>query len=129
MAKRILVMEDDPAIATLLTETFAQEGYETTRNTESLRFFDAVRATQPDLILLDLWMKYLEGEDELRLLQLFPDLANIPIIVVTADHDAPSREPMYRSLGVVKIITKPFDMSELIATVRQTIGSPQEVTH
>ena len=129
MAKRILVMEDDPAIATLLTETFAQEGYETTRNTESLRFFDAVQAVKPDLILLDLLMNYLSGEDELRLLHLFPEVANIPIIVVTADHDAPAKEPMYRSLGVVKIITKPFDMNELIATVRQTIGSPQEVAH
>src|SRR5690348_11892791 len=72
MAKRILILDDEQPIADLLAETFAHEGYDTTRTTEPLRFFDAVRATQPDLILLDLWMKYLEGEDELRLLQLFP---------------------------------------------------------
>ena len=129
MAKRILILDDEQPIADLLAETFAREGYDTTRTTEPLRFFDAVRATQPDLILLDLWMKYLEGEDELRLLQLFPDLARIPVIIVTANHDAPSKEALYRPLGVVAIFTKPFDMDALIETVRQTIGSPQEVTH
>jgi DNA-binding response OmpR family regulator len=129
MAKRILILDDEQPIADLLAETFAHEGYDTTRTTEPLRFYDAVRATQPDLILLDLWMKYLEGEDELRLLQLFPDLARIPVIIVTANHDAPSKEALYRPLGVVAIFTKPFDMTALIETVRQTIGSPQEVAH
>ena len=129
MAKRILILDDEQPIADLLAETFAHEGYDTTRTTEPLRFYDAVRATQPDLILLDLWMKYLEGEDELRLLQLFPDLARIPVIIVTANHDAPSKEALYRPLGVVAIFTKPFDMNALIDTVRQTIGSPQEVAH
>jgi DNA-binding response OmpR family regulator len=129
MAKRILILDDEQSIADLLAETFAREGYDTTRTTEPLRFYDAVRATQPDLILLDLWMKYLEGDDELRLLQLFPDLASIPVIIVTANHDAPSKEALYRPLGVVAIFTKPFDMDALIDTVRRTIGSPQEVAH
>lgn len=129
MAKRILIMEDDLAIADLLTETFTREGYESTRNTESLRFFDAVQRVKPDLILLDLWMPYLEGEDELRLLQLFPEVANIPVIVITANHDAPTKEALFRSLGVVKIFTKPFNLDELIATVEQTIGKAEGVAH
>jgi two-component system response regulator VicR len=129
MAKRILIIDDEQPIADLLAETFAREGYDTTRTTESLRFFDAVQAVKPDLILLDLRMNYLTGEDELRLLNLFPEVANIPVIVVTADHDAPSKATMYRSLGVVKIITKPFNLDDIIAAVQQTIGSPQEVAH
>jgi two-component system response regulator VicR len=127
MTKRILIIDDEQPIADLLAETFAHEGYDTTRTTEPLRFFDAVRATQPDLILLDLRMKYLTGEDELRLLQLFPEVAHIPVIVVTADDTAPSREALYRPLGVVAIITKPFQMDDLIALVEQTIGRAQEV--
>jgi two-component system, OmpR family, response regulator VicR len=129
MAKRILIIDDEQPIADMLAETFAQEGYETTRTTESLRFFDAVQAVKPDLILLDLMMTYLSGEDELRLLHLFPDLASIPVIVVTGDPSAPYHEALYRSLGVVKIFQKPLDLNDLIAAVQQTIGSPQEVAH
>jgi DNA-binding response OmpR family regulator len=129
MAKRILVIDDEQPIADLLAETFAREGYDTTRTTEPLRFFDAVQKVQPDLILLDLRMKYLTGEDELRLLHLFPEVSNIPVIIVTADHDAPAKEALYRPLGVVGIVTKPFNMDDLIALVEKTIGSPQEVAH
>jgi DNA-binding response OmpR family regulator len=127
MAKRILIIDDEQPIADLLAETFAREGYDTTRTTEPLRFFDAVQKFQPDLILLDLRMKYLTGEDELRLLRLFPEVAHIPVIVVTGDPTATYHEQLYRSLGVVKIITKPFNMDDLIAAVRETIGNSQEV--
>src|SRR5437762_10046667 len=61
MAKKILIMDDDPTIADLLTEALADEGYETYMTTQSLRFYDAVREHKPDLILLDLMMQYLDG--------------------------------------------------------------------
>jgi CheY-like chemotaxis protein len=129
MTKRILIIDDEPQIAAALAEIFALEGYDTTRTTEPLRFFDAVQSVQPDLILLDLRMKYLTGEDELRLLQLFPEVAHIPVIVVTADDTAPSREAIFRQLGVVAIITKPFKNEDLIDLVQRTIGRPREVAH
>ncbi len=59
MAKKILVMDDDPTIADLLREALADEGYETYMTTQSLRFYDAVQEYKPDLILLDLMMQYL----------------------------------------------------------------------
>jgi DNA-binding response OmpR family regulator len=127
MAKRILIADDDAAIAELLASTFSQEGYETTKATESLRFFDAVRAAQPDLILLDLRMPYLNGEDELRLMGMFPEIANTPVIVVTADPDAKPNEAHYRALGVSEVVTKPFNLNDLIKLVHDTIGEPREV--
>ncbi len=127
MAKRILIADDDAAIAELLASTFTQEGYETTKATESLRFFDAVRAAQPDLILLDLRMPYLNGEDELRLMGMFPEIANTPVIVVTADPDAKPNEAHYRALGVSEVVTKPFNLNDLIKLVHDTIGEPREV--
>src|SRR5205823_13816443 len=83
MAKKILIMDDDPTIADLLTEALADEGYETYMTTQSLRFYDAVRAHQPDLILLDLMMPYLDGRDELQLMAMGVEY-QIPVIVVTA---------------------------------------------
>jgi CheY-like chemotaxis protein len=115
--KKILVADDERAVADLLATALAQEGYETRRTIESLRFIDAVRDMRPNLILLDLRMPYLNGEDELRLLRMFPDTAEIPVIVVTADIEARTREPLYRSLGVVEMVFKPFDLDRLVRLV------------
>ncbi len=125
MAKKILIMDDDPTIADLLTEALADEGYETHMTTQSLRFYDAVREHQPDLILLDLMMPYLDGHDELKLMAMGSD-RQIPVIVVTADVSAVSHEKEFREAGVVHIIYKPFDLEKLVELVRQTIGEPEE---
>src|SRR5579863_395284 len=125
MAKKILIMDDDPTIADLLTEALADEGYETYMTTQSLRFYDALREHQPDLILLDLMMPYLDGRDELRLMQLDADRP-IPVIIVTAFPGASNEAEDFRKLGVVEIVYKPFDLEKLLELVRMTIGAPEE---
>lgn len=122
MRKKILVADDDTSIADLLDQSFSEEGYDVYKATQSLRFYDMVREEQPDLILLDLMMPYLEGEDELRLMKLSQDTADIPVIVVTAKQDTSKDEPTLRQLGVLHIVHKPFDLNQLITLVKQTIG-------
>ncbi|HST86939.1 MAG TPA: response regulator [Ktedonobacterales bacterium] len=121
MAKKILVADDDAAIADLLEQSLKEEGYDVAKNVQSLRFYDAVREQRPDLILLDLMMPYLAGEDELRLMQLAPDTAGIPVIVVTAKADVQRDEPTLRQLGVRHIVRKPFDLNQLLQLIKQTI--------
>jgi DNA-binding response OmpR family regulator len=123
MAKRILVMDDDPTIADLLREALADEGYETYMTTQSLRFYDAVHEYKRDLILLDLMMQYLDGRDELKLLEMTD--FKIPVIVVTAYLDAGKEEEAFRKAGVVQIVYKPFDLDDLVELVRTTIGGPE----
>ncbi len=123
MAKKILVMDDDPTIADLLREALADEGYETYMTTQSLRFYDAVHEYKPDLILLDLMMQYLDGRDELKLLEMAD--FKIPVIVVTAYLDAGKEEEAFRKAGVVQIVYKPFDLDDLVELVRTTIGEPE----
>ena len=126
MSKKILVMDDDPTIADLLREALADEGYETYMTTQSLRFYDAVTEYKPDLILLDLMMQYLDGYDELRLMEL--GNYKIPVIVITAFLDAGKEEEKYRKAGVVHIVYKPFDLDKLVELVRSTIGEPEVKT-
>lgn len=123
VAKKILVVDDDVSIADLLTQALHEEGYEVYKTVQSLRFYDAVREHDPDLILLDLMMPYLEGEDELRLMRLSADTSDIPVIVVTAKPEADVRqeETTLRQLGVKHIVTKPFDLNHLVQLVKQTI--------
>ncbi len=124
MPKKILIMDDDPTIADLLTDALAFEGYETYMTTQSLRFYDAVREHQPDLILLDLMMPYLDGRDELKLMAMGVD-HQIPVIVVTADLRASNEEQEFRQAGVVHMVYKPFDLDKLVDLVRETIGEPE----
>ncbi|HTK08521.1 MAG TPA: response regulator [Ktedonobacteraceae bacterium] len=116
-------MDDDPTIADLLTEALADEGYETHMTTQSLRFYDAVREHQPDLVLLDLMMPYLDGRDELKLMTMAVD-RTIPVIVVTAYLQAVNEEKEFREAGVVHIVYKPFDLDKLVELVKATIGEP-----
>lgn len=127
MAKRILIMDDEPTIADLLTEALADEGYETFMTTQSLRFFDAVREHQPDLILLDIMMPYLDGRDELKLLAMAVE-RQIPVIVVTAFLGAGNEEQEFKEAGVVHIVYKPFNLDKLVELVKQTIGEPGGLT-
>ncbi|HEX7734047.1 MAG TPA: response regulator [Ktedonobacteraceae bacterium] len=122
MSKKILIMDDDPTIADLLREALADEGYETHMTTQSLRFFDAVTEVKPDLILLDLMMQYLDGRDELKLMEM--SSFNIPVIVVTAFLDADKEADEFRKAGVVHIVYKPFDLDQLVDLVKSTIGEP-----
>jgi DNA-binding response OmpR family regulator len=127
MAKRILVVDDERPIAELITNTLSAEGYETTEMTQALRFFDAVREHQPDLILLDMMMPYLNGKDELTLMSMDPDMARTPVIIVTAHPEVKRDEAELRRLGVVDIVLKPFDVDYLVKLVKDTIGEPQGV--
>ncbi|HLY32684.1 MAG TPA: response regulator [Ktedonobacterales bacterium] len=120
--KKILIADDDSAIAELLTQALAEEGYETYKAVQSLRFLDAVRDHKPDLILLDLMMPYLEGRDELTLMKMDPTIADTPVIVITAYSDARQEEEEYRKLGVSAILLKPFDLERLLQLIRETIG-------
>ena len=124
MAKKILIMDDDPTIADLLAEALADEGYETHMTTQSLRFYDSVQEHRPDLVLLDLMMPYLDGRDELRLMAMGVD-QKIPVIVVTAFLGAVNEEKEFRDAGVVHIVYKPFDLDKLVALVKSTIGEPE----
>ncbi len=123
MAKKILIMDDEPTIADLLTEALADEGYETHMTTQSLRFYDAVREHQPDLVLLDIMMPYLDGRDELKLMAMAVG-HTIPVILVTAYLQAVNEEKEFREAGVVHIVYKPFDLDQIVDLVKATIGEP-----
>jgi len=128
MSKRILVVDDEIPIADLLSQALADEGYETHKVVQSLRVYDAVREYQPDLILLDLMMPYLSGQDELKLISMDPETRRqIPVIIVTAMVDAKREEETLRQFGVISIVLKPFDLNVLVRLVKQTIGEPQEM--
>ncbi len=110
MAKKIFVVDDDVPIGNLLEELLTGEGYAVRRaysGTEALLLLERER---PDLVLLDLMLPGLSGEE------LLPEIRDVPVIVLSAKADVRDKVELLLG-GAADYVTKPFDSKELLARV------------
>ncbi|MDO5423525.1 MAG: response regulator transcription factor [Eubacteriales bacterium] len=108
--KTIAIIDDDPYIGNLLQELLTQEGYRTLRAYSGTEALLLLTTQTPDLILLDLMLPGLSGEE------LLPKLKSIPVIVLTAKAEIDSKVSLLLE-GASDYITKPFDTRELLARI------------
>ncbi len=119
--KTILIIDDDAHIGNMLEEALSKEGYRVSRaysGTEALLVLSGIR---PDLILLDLMLPGLSGEDVL------PKLKGIPVIVVSAKVDIDNKVDLLLS-GAVDYVTKPFNTKELLARIAVHLRTASNTT-
>lgn len=111
--KRILVVDDDPKDVTLLKRVLINEGYNVSGARSGSEALQKLNEVKPDLIILDLLMPGMNGEETLKAIH---QQINIPVIMVSA---VDRRDEIVRMLhnGVDDYITKPFDEGELLARV------------
>lgn len=109
-ARRVLVVDDDRDNRELLVELLASEGYLVSSASDGKIALAEARATRPDVILLDLMMPVMNGW-EFRDAQLRdPDLARVPVVVVSAFED---------TLDVEAILRKPYLLEDVLDTVQR----------
>lgn len=108
--KNILIIDDDVYIGDMLEEVLVKEGYHTTRAYSGTEALLAVTAYKPDLVLLDLMLPGLNGEE------ILPKLSGIPVIVVSAKADTADKVGLLLG-GAADYVTKPFDTGELLARI------------
>ena len=120
---RILIVDDDPNIVQMLSDVLSDEGYEVLTATQSLRAFDRAKEAQPDLILMDIMMPYLDGLDQIKLLSLDEDLKDIPIIVITAKAGALAGIGNLQALRIVDHLYKPFEISDLLDKINRALAN------
>ncbi len=106
----ILVIDDDPDIGNLLEEALTRNGYLVMRADSGTAALSLLKSRTPDLILLDLMLPGLSGE------QLLPQIKEIPVIVVSAKIDLDNKVSLLLG-GAADYITKPFEIRELLARV------------
>ncbi len=119
--KKVLVVDDDDSIRTVVSFTLEQAGYavETAANGDSC--LEKVYDFQPDLILLDLMMPMVDGWEVLKLLQSNPETEGIPVILLTAKGEV--HDKMFAlQQGAVDYITKPFVKRELLDRIAEIIS-------
>lgn len=115
VAKRILIIEDEQDVADLVAEVLAFEGYEA-RVAAADFAVDEALAFRPHAVLLDLMMPVVDGFEVARRLRSREETRAVPIVVMTAMHDAAARAA---EVGTGHWLAKPFDIGELIVTVKR----------
>ena len=121
MAKRILIVDDEPRYLRLLEANLRTEGYEVATAKDGLQALE-VFSTQPiDLVLLDVMMPRLDGFETCQRLREF---SNVPIVILTARGEAQDRVRGL-DLGADDYLVKPFSATELLARVRAVLRRAQ----
>lgn len=117
MAKKIMIVEDDPHTVKYLTDLFADNGYATCSALDGTEAMEVVEKEKPDLITLDLALPEEWGPRFYRKLQEKKELKKIPVIVISGLTGS-----RYAIQKAVASIMKPFDRDELLKIVKDTIG-------
>jgi CheY-like chemotaxis protein len=116
MAKKILVIDDDPVIVKYIKNILENNGYETCSAGNTHEAFEQIQKEKPDLITLDLEMPEEWGPRFYRKISKTPDLKDIPVIVISG------MSGKHAIKKAVAYLAKPFDPDQLLATVTKTIG-------
>ena len=113
---RILLVEDDAALAELLIYHFTREEFEIQQTPDGEEAMLLAQESPPDLVLLDWMIEGLSGIEVCRRLRRLPAAANVPIIMLTARGEEADRVPGLET-GADDYVTKPFSPRELVARV------------
>jgi len=105
-----MIIDDDLHIGNMLEETLEKEGYSVSRAYSGTEALLLLSRDRPDLVLLDLMLPGLKGEEVL------PHISGIPVIIISAKAGVDSKVELLLN-GAVDYMTKPFHMKELLARI------------
>ncbi len=125
MAKKILIVDDNPDILTMLKDYLTQEGFEVISAVNGQKALFAAREEKPDCIILDMMMPEMGGADFIR---IFTAESETPILVLTA-RIAETDKVLGLELGADDYMTKPFSLRELTARIHALLRRSSKTSH
>lgn len=117
-ARTILVVDDDPSARDVITRTLSRDGFRVLVAEDGEQALDVARRERPDAITLDVLMRGMDGWTVLSRLKAEPELATIPVVVVTVVDD----RNLGFALGASEYLTKPIDRDRLTAVLRRHLS-------
>ena len=126
MTDKIMIVEDEEDIVTLLRYNLEKEGFETCAVTDGEKAFNAIKINQPTLILLDWMLPGLSGVEICKQIRYDNDLRNVPIIMLTARGEEADKIKGL-TIGADDYMTKPFSVPELIARIKALLRRVQPI--
>ena len=117
---KIVLIEDEQHIAEALQFLFSQQGWHVAMHSDGATALNIIRAEAPDLVVLDIMILNKSGLDVLRDMRESDDLADIPVLMLTAKGQANNRIAAELA-GATQFMTKPFSNAALIDSIRELI--------
>ncbi|PIU84173.1 MAG: hypothetical protein COS68_00150 [Elusimicrobia bacterium CG06_land_8_20_14_3_00_38_11] len=124
MNKKILIVDDEPAILRILGDVLTDEGYNVIAATDGETGIEKAKEFNPVLIILDVMLPGINGFEVCKLLKENEQTKKISIIILTGISTLVEHKQKALQLGADDYITKPFDMSDLLNRVK-TLASQQ----
>lgn len=119
--KKILIIDDDPTSLKLTESRLKANGYEIHISSDAPEGLEKAMKFKPDLIILDVMMPVVNGYNFCRLIKTQESCRHIPIILLTS-RGAEEDRKIGKEVGADAYITKPFNIDELLKTVRDLLG-------
>jgi len=120
LKKKILVVDDEEEICMFLGVFFQRHGFEVVTSNDGVDGLNKIRQEKPDIVILDLMLPRLSGEEVCRELRKDEFFEAIPIIMLTGKVTDVDRV-MGRVIGADCYMTKPFDINKLLEEVKKLI--------
>ncbi len=117
---RILIVEDDPDLRTILRLQLVSQDWEVSEAVNGAEGFAAISADAPDCVILDLMMPVMDGFGFLKRARSLMGLQSIPIIILTASEDERNKIRSFRYQADA-YMSKPYDLEELTDQVKRLL--------
>ncbi len=120
MARRVFVLDDDLTTLNIIEEILCAADFKVKKFLDSNSLFEALKTHNPSLVILDIMMPNVDGIHVCEKLKTFPNVASVPIVMLSAKVSDNSKKGAF-SAGASGFITKPFTARELVAAVKTYI--------
>ncbi len=121
MSRLVLVVEDDPMMQKMALKILRSRGFQCELASNGREAIEMAARLRPALILMDLSLPEMNGWEATRKLKADPELASIPVVAMTAHAMVGDRETALAA-GCAECLTKPYQISELVALVGRYLG-------
>lgn len=117
---RILIVDDEMPLSTLLQQTFEQEGHQVTTAKDGIECMNKMASFRPEVVIMDIMMPKLDGMDTTRLIRRNRTYGETVIVALSAKSDDETRQKM-REAGANLFMRKPFAIAKLVSRVNQIL--------
>ena len=118
MNKHVLLVEDEPNIIEAVSFLLSRDGWQVSTHSNGHDAAEVIKTKQPDLLILDVMLPGRSGFDILSDVRSSENVAEIPVLMLTARGQNKDRE-MAERLGATRFMTKPFSNSEIIEVLHE----------
>jgi two-component system KDP operon response regulator KdpE len=120
----VLLVEDDPDLTRFADLALRLSGYRAVTAGDGESAVRAAQRTRPDVVVLDLRLPRLDGWQVLAALQRDPELATVPVVILTASADPRDRERA-RTARIADFVQKPLTADRLLEVVEHALAAPR----